>query len=262
MPELTLPDVTLHYEVTGTGPPLLLLAGMLSDGASWAPLIPFLADHFTLICPDNRTTGRTKPDDAPASPQIWAEDALALMDHLGHNIFHVAGHSLGGNIGWVMSNLAPERVASYTMIASAPLGLPRNVEIFRTLIAIRRSSAAPDIWLRVFLPWIFPPETYQIPGAVDATVTQALSYPYAQSVDAMVHQLDAVLTASGPRVPTQPDVPMLAILADDDLLIPLAAAQAVLKGIPQQIISEAGHAVHWTKADAVATHLRDFIARL
>ncbi|MEM9639120.1 MAG: lipolytic enzyme, partial [Pseudomonadota bacterium] len=66
MPDLGLPEVTLHYEVTGSGPPMILIAGMMSDSASWGPLIPHLEAHFTLICPDNRTTGRTRPMDAPA----------------------------------------------------------------------------------------------------------------------------------------------------------------------------------------------------
>ena len=83
MPDLKLDDISLHYEVDGSGPPLLLHAGMLSDSATWAPLVPLLTEHFTLIRPDNRSTGRTTPGDAPNSGAHMAADVLALMDHLG-----------------------------------------------------------------------------------------------------------------------------------------------------------------------------------
>ena len=40
MPDLPLADISLYYEVDGHGPPLLMLAGMLSDSASWGALAP------------------------------------------------------------------------------------------------------------------------------------------------------------------------------------------------------------------------------
>ncbi|WP_300063382.1 alpha/beta fold hydrolase [uncultured Roseobacter sp.] len=262
MPELTLSDVTVHYEVTGDGPPMLLIAGMMSDCASWAPLLPHLSNHFTLICPDNRTTGRTTPWDAPASPKIWAEDALALLDHLGHDRAHVLGHSLGGYIAWALASLAPERIASCTMMASAPLHPARNAALFEGLLSVRRSSAPPDTWLRLFLPWIFTPALYQSPGAIDAAIAQSLAYPYAQSAEAMAHQLAAVVTADATLFHARPEVPLHALLGEQDLLIPLADAQAALIDIPTTVIKGCGHAPHWDAADQVAHHLRHFIGGL
>lgn len=260
MPSLDLPDVSLHYEVTGEGPPLMLIAGMLSDSTSWAPLIPHLAPHFTVISMDCRTTGRTTPADAPASPVLWAQDALALMDHLGHPACHVAGHSLGGNIAWVIGAVAPERVASCTMIASAPLNLLRNLELFRTLIDIRRSDAPPDSWIRLFLQWIFTPTFYQTPGVIEAAIAQALAYPHSQSADAMERQLTAVLNADPTPFQARPKVPLYALLAEDDLLIPLEMARATLQGVYQEVLPGSGHAPHWDAPESVATHLRRFIA--
>ena len=111
MPELARPDVTLHYEVEGEGPPLLLLAGMLSDSASWAALAPLLTPHFTVVRPDNRSTGRTRPWDASAEMTLVAKDALALMDHLGFERFFCAGHSMGGIVTLELAHSAPERVS-------------------------------------------------------------------------------------------------------------------------------------------------------
>ena len=261
MPELERPDVILHYEVSGTGPPLLMLSGFMSDSASWAPLIPLLEPDFTLIRPDNRSTGRTRPWNAPASPAIWADDALALLDHLGHRRAHVLGHSLGGNIAWVLAQDAPSRIASCTMAASAPIRLNRNTDLFEALIAIRRSDAPSETWLRALFPWLFAPSVYDLPGAIETAVAQSLGYPHAQSPEAMAHQLNALKNADPKPFATIPQVPLLALLAERDLLVPLENAQDALKGITQQIIPGTGHSVHWDAPDAVASHLRDFAAK-
>lgn len=169
MPDLALPDVTLHYEVSGNGPPLLMIAGFMSDSASWAPLISLLEPHFTLIRPDNRTCGHTVPWDAPAGIVPWVSDLVALMNHLGHTRFHVLGHSLGGIIGWALAARAPDAVASLMMMGSSPQPAPRNFQLFSSLIAIRRSNAPLDTWLRVLFPWLF--RQFPLPSRLPSTYT-------------------------------------------------------------------------------------------
>lgn len=126
MPELPLDEVTLHYEVDGSGPPLLLLAGMLSDSAAWGAFLPLIKDHFTVIRPDNRTTGRTVPWDAPADCSLMAQDAVALMNHLGFDRFHVGGHSLGGLLSLEIAHMVPDQVASCAVLASGRIRVPRT----------------------------------------------------------------------------------------------------------------------------------------
>jgi len=144
MPVFEHSGIAQHYEASGSGPPLLLIAGMMSDSASWAPLVPLLEPHFTLIRPDNRTTGRTTPWNAPASVGIIAEDCAALVSHLNTGPAHVLGHSLGGMVGLRLAVTHPKAVKSLTLAAAAPLRLERNVVLFKTLLAFRRSNAAPD----------------------------------------------------------------------------------------------------------------------
>ncbi len=256
MPKLNLADATLHFEIDGTGPPLMLIAGMASDSASWAPLVPLLRDHYTLIRPDNRSTGRTRPWDAPVSVPIYARDCAALLHHLGTGPAHVLGHSMGGMIGMQLAQMAPERVATLTLAASAPLRLSRNIALFKTLVEIRKSDAPPDTWLRAFFPWLFASSVYDVPGAVDDAAAAALAYPHAQSVEAMAHQLAALdgFDPAGllPRCPTQ------ALLANDDLLVPPALAQTVLRDTPTTVVANAGHSIHWDAPGAVALHLRRF----
>ena len=260
MPIFEHDTISQHYEVSGDGPPLLLIAGMMSDSASWAPLLPLLEPHFTLIRPDNRTTGRTTPWDAPASVDLFAADCAALLAHLDLGPAHVVGHSLGGMIAWELANAYPQQVCSLTLAASAPLRLERNVVLFKTLLDIRRSTAAPDVWLNALFPWLFSPALYEIEGAVAQAALASLAYPFAQSADAMAHQIAALdgytPTSTPPACPTQ------AILAQDDLIAPATFSKQVLGDIPVTMIPNAGHSVHWDAADAVATQVLGFVAKV
>ena len=254
MPDVSLNEISLHYEVTGTGPPMLLLAGMMSDSASWAPLLPLLAPHFTLIRPDNRTTGRT-------TPHHYAEDGSALMNHLGHTRCHIVGHSLGGLIALDLLNLAGERAIDVTLLATAPIRLRRNIELFEALIRIRRSNAAEDLWLRTLFPWIFSVDLNDSPGAIDQAVEGSLAYPYAQTVDAMDHQLSALSSVDVDAISGPYAAPVQAVLAEKDQMIPLDRAQAALAEVPTHIVPAAGHSVHWDAPQAVADLIVTFAKR-
>ena len=263
MPELTLPeDVTLHYEVDGSGPPLLLLAGMMGDSAGWAALLPHLTPHFTVVRPDNRSTGRTRPWNAEASLQIYARDAAALMAELGFDRYDVCGHSMGGLIAMELCGLRPDAVRRICILASAPVRVPRTMAVFDSLLAVRSAPEGETLWLRALYPWLFAPAFFAAPGAVEQALTLALGYPHAQGRDAMAHQIE-VLRSYRPTIRAA-DVtcPVLTVFAGDDLLIPEEAGRAAFAAMPdvtQTTLPDAGHSLHWDKPAEVADLLTDFL---
>ncbi|QFT58310.1 Haloacetate dehalogenase H-1 [Sulfitobacter sp. THAF37] len=263
MPDLTLDDLSLHYEIEGDGPPLVLLAGMLSDNAAWTPLIPLLRDRFTLIRPDNRTTGRTTPVNAPATMNDMVQDVVALMDHLGHPRFHVAGHSMGGLMTLEVAGLFPDRVASATVMASGRVRSPRTTAVFEALLAIRRMPGGEEAWLRALYPWIFRPEFFAQPGSVEAALEAAQAYPYAQTADAMAHQLDAFKAFRPQARLSDIACPTLILYAAQDVLVPPALARPGFEGIAdlrEATVEDAGHSIVWDAPQSVVSHLDDFLS--
>src|SRR5215210_6357805 len=119
MPIFTRGDISLYYEEHGSGFPLLMIApgGMRStvsfwERAPWNP-IPQLATHYRVIAMDQRNAGQSKaPIRATDSWQVYTEDQLALLDHLGVNRFHVAGMCIGGSYIMGLIQAAPQRVVS------------------------------------------------------------------------------------------------------------------------------------------------------
>ena len=257
MPTLDRPDLSLYYEVEGRGPPLLMIAGFMSDHSSWAPLVRLLAPHFTCVLPDNRTTGRTTPWDAPVSIDAMCKDALALMTHLGFERYHTVGHSMGGIIALHMAQEVPLRMASTHIAASAPVRLARNTALFSNLITIRRSNAPPDTWLRAVFPWLFNPAVFDDPQMVDAAIAESLAYSHTQSADAMEHQLSALRGFDGARL-AQPKCPTQVLLGALDLVVPPDHILAVLGHLPHHIVEGAGHSIHWDAPEAVAELVSSF----
>ncbi|WP_322494860.1 alpha/beta fold hydrolase, partial [Chloroflexus sp.] len=127
--KISLNDLTLHVELAGAGPPLLLLHGFTGNGQTWQPLVLALAAHHTLVMIDLIGHGQS---DAPADPARYAieqcvADVLALLDQLGFTRVDLCGYSMGGRIGLLLAAGAPERVRRQVLIGASP-GLADPVE--------------------------------------------------------------------------------------------------------------------------------------
>ena len=99
----------------GAGPAVLLLHGYPQTLEQWAEVAALLAAECTVVCTDLRGYGRSdKPadDGTTYTFRAMASDALAVMSHLGHERFVVAGHDRGGRVAHRMALDAPERVAA------------------------------------------------------------------------------------------------------------------------------------------------------
>ncbi|HZB01462.1 MAG TPA: alpha/beta hydrolase [Actinomycetota bacterium] len=84
----------IAFEKLGTGPPLIIVGGALSDRAAAVPLATLLADRFTVIAYDRRGRGDSG-DSPPYAVERELEDLAALIAEAGGSTF-LSGHSSGG----------------------------------------------------------------------------------------------------------------------------------------------------------------------
>src|SRR3712207_194537 len=110
--------IDLYYEETGSGPPLLLIAGLGGNTLGWVMLLPALAQHFRVIAFDNRGAGRSSAPPGPYTTRQMADDAAALLAHLGIERAHVLGLSLGGMIAQELALAHAERVDRLVLYAT------------------------------------------------------------------------------------------------------------------------------------------------
>jgi pimeloyl-ACP methyl ester carboxylesterase len=103
--------IDIYYVEAGQGEPLLLLhGGLVSTNPIWAGIpvayvsyMSVLAEHFRVIAPDTRGSGKTlNPDAGPISYSQLADDVVALSEALGLDRPAVCGFSDGGTIATVV----------------------------------------------------------------------------------------------------------------------------------------------------------------
>lgn len=100
------------------GSPVLFLHGNLSSATWWEETMLRLPAGYRGIASDQRGFG-----DADAAAKVdatrgmgdFVDDAIALMDHLGYDRFHLVGNSLGGVMAWWMLADHAERLMSVTL---------------------------------------------------------------------------------------------------------------------------------------------------
>lgn len=135
MPNYERDGATIYYEVSGKGPPLLLIApgGMRSaisfwEQTPWNPIAQ-LSGRYQVIAMDQRNAGHsTAPVSAADGWHTYTADQLGLMDHLGITQFHVAGMCIGGPYSFGLIDAAPDRVLSATLFQT--IGRDDNKQAF------------------------------------------------------------------------------------------------------------------------------------
>jgi pimeloyl-ACP methyl ester carboxylesterase len=124
MPMLQLDDADIHYETFGEGTPFLFIAGTATHGEVWKrhQVPEFSRDHQVVVF-DQRLTGRTKVRSQAYSTKRIADDAAALLGHLGSKKAVVLGHSMGGRVAQLLALDHPDKVGAL-ILASTGASFP------------------------------------------------------------------------------------------------------------------------------------------
>ena len=89
--------IATHVRKAGTGPPLLLVHGLMTSSYSWRYQLPLLGERYTLYAPDLPGNGRSsRPAAASFAPDHVVEWLGAVQDLLGIRGCRVIGNSMGG----------------------------------------------------------------------------------------------------------------------------------------------------------------------
>ncbi len=115
MPRARVNGISLYYNDSGKGFPLLLLMGLGMDSSGWMFQTPAFAKRFRVVAPDNRGCGLSDKPKGPYSTRTMAADAVALLDHLSIERAHVVGDSMGGMIAQEVALGWPGRVSKLVL---------------------------------------------------------------------------------------------------------------------------------------------------
>jgi len=123
MPIAKLPTIDLHYERAGDGPPLLFISGTGGDLRVKPNMFDGpLAKAFDLVAYDQRGLGRSAKPDTRYTMADYADDAAALMDHVGWSSAKVIGVSFGGMVAQELVLRHPGKVERLVLACTSPGG--------------------------------------------------------------------------------------------------------------------------------------------
>jgi 3-oxoadipate enol-lactonase len=192
MPSLTINGQSIFYESTGTGAPLVLIAGLGSSHFLWWKQIQPLSARYRVIALDNRGIGDSAPVSDPFTVADMADDAAALIRALDIGPSHVMGISMGGFIALTLTLRHPELVNKLILCATSAGGashVPPSDEMLNLLA----KSDFPDIATRtrvIYSAVAAPGHMAAHPEDLEPLVRDAEEKPL--SVTTYLHQLGAV----------------------------------------------------------------------
>lgn len=108
----------------GDGPPVLLLHGYPQTHVEWHKIAPKLAERFTVVLMDLRGYGWSgaprSENGALYTKRLMAQDAIAVMEQLGHIRFSLVGHDRGARVAYRLALDHPERLDRLALIDIIP----------------------------------------------------------------------------------------------------------------------------------------------
>jgi len=255
--------ISVYGKLAGSGPPLLLIHGLMTSGYSYRYIIPALAAKYRVIVPDLPGAGRSEaPTDLSLSPASIANIIGGLIRSLGIEPPYVVGNSLGGYQALWFATLFPDH-ARKLIVIHAP-GFPqRPVSALRTLLSwpIGRDLYRKLIWrdpedfvvqnIHYYDKSIMSREEAREYAMIfhDRTRTDAFLRLFRESFDPIgMRELAKTLAAARDAGGTT-KVPVRLFWARQDKLVPASFSLRYQKLIPTAEIVWFDHAGHFVQVD-------------
>ncbi len=271
-------EITLHgrrviYRIAGSGPPVVLIHGMLNSSSHWQEVAQQLATEYTVVAPDLIGHGDSAAPRGDYSLGAHAASIRDLLAAIGIDRATLVGHSLGGGVAMQFFYQFPQRVERLVLISSGGLG--------REVSPLLRTAALPGMSLLLSLT-IHP----RVLGGLRATgerlrersvgagiylqaIARALRpLENAEARGAFLHTLRAVIDVHGQRVDATDRLDLLELLptmivwGERDNTIPLAhgrRAHQAIAGSLFRTLPAAAHFPHLEDPQGLAALLREFL---
>ena len=242
--------VSLAYQTfqstdDSTRPVIVLLHGSPGHSQDFSALAPALAQQFRLIAPDLPGFGDSTHDIPDYSIRAHARYVLALLDQLHVQRAHLVGFSMGGGVVLNLTDIAPERVASITMLSAIGVQEMELLDEYHINHTIH--------WLQLAGMWLLS-EAVPHFGAFDGMM---LGESYARNFyDSDQRPLRRMLL--------QYQAPMQILHGRSDVLVPVEAAIEHHRLVPQSELHlfDDDHFMVFTDGAMLAPLISDFVQRV
>ncbi len=230
MPTFFHDGLTLWYEESGAGAPVIFIAGTMGDHTQWDIVVPQLKG-LRKITPDNRDIGHSGLARHDYSVQDMAKDVLALLGCLGLERAHLVGHSLGGKVAQEVALLAPARVDRLVLVASSARHDVSSESLLDHWIRLRESVADDLVFVESMCFCAMGPTALEHVALRDAAEMWMMKTGL-QTPAAFVRNVRASLAANTLNRLGDIQAPTLVIYSDRDRIFGKSHGEQLVDGIP------------------------------
>ena len=251
----------IHYQVTGSGEPMLLVHGYPLSEELFSQNRDALAAEYQVVTPTLRGYGQSEAPTSDATISTYAEDMLALMDELGVQQAIIGGMSMGGPIVFEMYRQAPTRFKGLVLIDTiAAPAMPPEAGLWNGVVELVNQDGV-DALVPVLLKDMLTGETRMnqpeqaefLTGIIkQASVNGALA-----GAKALANRPDSQPTL------TEITVPTLILVGLADSLYPFEIARMMNEAILNSelvILDGASHAAIYEAAEQANQAILDWAA--
>jgi pimeloyl-ACP methyl ester carboxylesterase len=262
------------YRQAGSGPLLVMIHGIAGSSGTWVPVMPLLAERFTVIAPDLLGHGESAKPRGDYSLGAYASGIRDLLGVLGHDRATVVGHSLGGGIAMQFAYQFPHMAERLVLVCSGGLG--------KEVSPVLRALSLPGS--EYVLPAVLAPQIHGVVAKLGSMVGRfgVRADPFLTEVweawtrltdvraqRAFIHTIRAVIDIAGQRVSARDrlylahEIPTMIIWGDRDAVIPVThghIAHELIPGSRLEVVQGAGHFLPIERPELVDRLLRDFVA--
>jgi pimeloyl-ACP methyl ester carboxylesterase len=263
MPRIDIADLSLYYEESGMGTPILLLHGHPLDAAMWLPQLQTQFPGHRLIAPDLRNFGTTTSPHPAADFAAYAHDTLALADALSLSRFIVIGLSMGGQIAMEIAAIAPHRLLGLVLADTyAPLDNHQK-KAGRLALADRIDAEGIQGYAAEALPKLLSATTLAQNPQLASDVLQMMQRQpgdgaaVALRVRAEHRDYVPILSAI--------DIPTLIVVGSEDQFTPVAEAvlmHAAIRNSTLVVLEDASHMTNMEQPAAFNQAVQKFLSSL
>ena len=249
----------IAYAIKGSGAPLLLVHGMLSEHSRWDALRPLLEDEYRVAAMDRRWRGGSG-NVSEYSFARESEDIAAVVEALGDHV-HVLAHSFGAMATLEASKIT-DKIASLMLYEPVLNQGPVDTSIAPVLAAIEAKALSGDQEgaLRDFYRDFFrtPPEEVQKISADG----------YWEERKAVIHTcpregLAGRIYRFDPQSVAHLTMPVLMLLGGASPPVFAQSADLVMRGYPNissVVLPGQGHNAMVTAPEMLASEVKAFLA--
>jgi pimeloyl-ACP methyl ester carboxylesterase len=247
----------VYFTERGSGPPLLLVHGLMVTGEMFEPVMDQMASRHRLIVPDLRGHGRSRGLRPEYSVAQLASDLSRLLDHLGIDAADVLGYSDGGAIAQQMAIDHPGRCKRLVLVCTYAYEMAtfrerlegRITPLLLRVLGMRR-------WAKLVVSKGMPQLDKERAAWIGGLVAS-------QDGKSMVAAWKETMVFDSRSRLSEIHAPTLIVAGAKDEAVPLHHAKVLNEGIPGSrltVVEGADHGLIFTHTDQLVQLVEEFLA--